>query len=203
LRHDELGTDDLDAFQEIVNIGMGTAGAALGSVLGSFVTLSVPRIRIVDSVSLRDVLASSTFASDGVYAVRQAFYDHLEGEVIVLFGGEGCRDLGDLLGHETRLTDAECDELLLEVTNVLVGACMNGVAQQLKTRLRFSAPSILGRHTRVDDIIIDSTPMNAALVINLRFIIQQRSFESQILIMMPRESLATLLVSVAKFIESV
>ena len=49
--------DQNDALQEVVNIAMGQAGDSLARILGNFVELSVPRIRLV---TVNDVIKTVT-----------------------------------------------------------------------------------------------------------------------------------------------
>jgi len=53
-----LNEDQRDALQEICNVGMGKAAAALAKLLGAFVTLSVPNIRVVGVEQLRVALGA-------------------------------------------------------------------------------------------------------------------------------------------------
>ena len=47
-----LNPDQTDALQEVTKIAMGQAGSSLASILGVFVNLSVPRIRVLDAASI-------------------------------------------------------------------------------------------------------------------------------------------------------
>jgi chemotaxis protein CheC len=195
--------DQRDALQEVVNVGMGTAAAALGAVLESFVSLSVPRIEFVRLEQLGDLAALSGWKDDAGCAIRQAFYDQLEGEVIVLFGSEGQAQLSHKLGYDGDLSSAGDQEPLLDFSNVLVGACMNGVGQQLHLHLSFSPPSVLCVNKPVATALASLTlAVSYALLINVQFVLQDGSFKSQLLILLPEASILVLKGAVERFVES-
>lgn len=199
-----LTPDDRDALQEIVNVGMGAAGAGLAEVLDTFVRLSIPRIQVVNASQIVDVLHQAKWAQGEVSAVRQAFYNEINGEVIVLFGPDGCRELGDLFGHDGQRLALEVEqEMLLDVSNILVGACMNGVAKQLRTDFGYSAPSILCEHQAVDALFREHPPVcETALLIQVEFSLEARSFICELLIFMPPASFQRLQLSIADFLNA-
>lgn len=200
---DVFEPDQRDALQEVVNVGMGTAAAALGAVLESFVSLSVPRIEFVRLEQLGDLAALSGWKDDAGCATRQAFYDQLEGEVIVLFGSEGQAQLSHKLGYDGDLSSTGDQEPLLDFSNVLVGACMNGVGQQLHLDLSFSPPSVLCVNKPVATAIASVTlAVSYALLINVQFVLQDGSFKSQLLILLPEASIPVLKGAVERFVES-
>jgi chemotaxis protein CheC len=198
-----LDSDQKDALQEISNIAMGSAASGLATVLESFVSLSIPRISIIETSRLTARLSETFPGLPQVSAVRQAFYGHMEGEVIVIFGEEGCNELADLLGHSREITESVKEELLLDVTNILIGACMNGMAHQLGYTLNFSAPAILCRGVAVDRVFAGHAPVCAqALLIQIDFALEARSFVCHLLTFLTPESFEPLRMSIARFLAS-
>lgn len=198
-----LTSDHRDALQEIVNIGIGAAGAGLATVLNSFVQLSVPSIRQIRWSELGAALSSGAWADRRVSAVRQAFYNRMEGEVVVLFDAQGCHELADLLGHVGDVGTAQRQELLLDVSNILVGACLNGIAGQLRARIGYSAPRILCEDQSIAKVFETHEPKtDGALLIHIDFSLEARSFACQLVIFMPGASLVPLRASLDDFLES-
>src|SRR5882724_5401476 len=113
-----LTSDHRDALQEIVNIGIGAAGAGLATALNCFVRLSVPKIRQIPSVELGSAISQGAWKDRRVSVVRQAFYNRMEGEVVVLFDARGCHQIADLLGHAGDIGRLLEQELLLDVSNI-------------------------------------------------------------------------------------
>ena len=193
--------DERDALQEVVNIGMGTAGAALSAALESLVGLSVPKIDLVRMDRFSDLPRLVGWSEVDACAIRQAFYDGIDGEVIVLFGREGRARLSQQLGYGDEATDISEEELLLDFTNVFVGACMNGIARQLGLRLRYSAPSILSLHAPLTSTFEQlEVAVDSLLLVNVDFTLEDCSFRSQLVILFPNASTLRLKEAVAQFV---
>jgi chemotaxis protein CheC len=198
-----LDSDQKDALQEISNIAMGSAASGLATVLESFVRLSIPRISIIETSRLTARLSETFPGLPEVSAVRQAFYGHMEGEVIVLFGQDGCQELADLLGHSRETAESVKEELLLDVSNILIGACMNGMAHQLGYLLSFSPPAIMCKGVAVDRVFFGHSPVcEQALLIQIDFSLEARSFVCHMLTFLTPESFEPLRSSIARFLTS-
>ena len=156
-----LSNDQHDALQELTNIAMGQAGASLATLLDEFVDLSVPRIRMVAVVDLPQALAELVGKNNLVSAVRQSFQGYLRGEAIIIFGEPGCQALADLMGFEGELGESGENELLLDVANVLSGACLGGMMEQIRNftetsgavELGFSMPSVMARQVMAEQLL--------------------------------------------------
>ena len=185
-----LTQDQKDALQEITNIGMGQAGASIARVLDEFVHLSVPRITLLSPEEMPAALRKSV-GEGPVTAVRQAFHSQMRGEAMVLYGEDRCRDLADLMGYEdTDLDRASEIEILLDVTNLLVGACLAGIAEQLGSHIGFSAPSLMADRVPTAELLASTElPWNTALLVEVQFRLDQRSFASHLLLLMPEEEI--------------
>ena len=196
-----LADDKRDALQEIVNIGMGTAGAALSSALESLVGLSVPKIDLVRLDRFSDLPRLVGWSDPNACAIRQAFYDGIDGEVVVLFGHESRALLSEKLGYGEDVSDTCEAELLLDFTNVFVGACMNGIARQLGIPLRYSAPSILSLNAPLDSALEQlEVSVDSLLLVNVDFALEDCSFRSQLVILFPSASTLRLKEAVAQFV---
>ncbi len=199
----QLSEDQRDALAEIVNIGMGRAGASLAEILDEFVILSVPQIRLVSSQDIGEALEELIGAESLVSAIRQPFYNHLHGEALVVYDEHGCRDLADIMGHEGTLDEKVEEELLLDIGNILAGASLQGVAEQLQAEITFSPPSILANHVPVSELLDpDELEWSYSLLIEVNFTLEQRQFKSHLLIMLSEDSIDTLIQDIEAFMES-
>src|SRR6266404_5217235 len=139
-----LAEDKRDALQEIVNIGMGAAGAALAQVLGAFVELSVPRIDLVDRRRAATLFNTGSWSDNEIEVVRQPFFGGISGESLMLFDGAEPEHLADLVGYATTPSKEEQQEMLLDLANVVIGSCVNGIVEPLAEVVSFAPPSRLG-----------------------------------------------------------
>ena len=196
-----LTEDQRDALQEIANIGMGQAGSSIAKIWGEFVSLSIPRIAHVDQCSIPAMLAR--FVGDGtVNAVRQAFHGNLRGEVVVVFSGGRGDQLAELMGYEDADTVEE-KELLLDVANILVGACLGSIAETLGVDIGFSAPSVMGLDVAPSALIRPEELISGrALFLEVRFALEKKSFASHLIILMPSDEIFVLGAALDKFLSS-
>lgn len=191
-----------DALQEIVNIGMGYAASSLALTLDTFVCLPVPAVRFVRSAALLDAIAQLTFGATKITAVRQGFTSSFRGEALVLFGDQSAGEVGALLGYSDNPAKAEIEEILLEISNILVGACLGGIAEQLSYHLDFSAPSFIA-HDRTLDALLEPRQMTweRALVVEVNFRLERRAFVCHILLLWPEESFEALGKAIDRLLE--
>ncbi len=185
--------DQTDALQEVANIAMGQAGDSLARILDNFVTLSVPRIRQIAIHELVDTVTTMVGDEEEVSAVRQAFYNSLRGEAIVIFTQSGADELAELLGYDCELDAAIKQELLLEVGNLLVGAILSGISETLGTEVGFSAPSLMAERTPLYQVLApDHLSWQHALLVEVNFSVEKHRFKSHLLMFMTEETIETL-----------
>lgn len=197
--------DQTDALQEVVNIAMGQAGDSLARILEHFVKLSIPRIRLVGVDELIDTVLDMVDSSTNISAVRQAFYNHLRGEAIVIYAQSGCNDIADLMGYEDPELDPKAEqEVLLDVSNLLVGAILNGISETLKMDLSFSAPSIMAQHQSLDTILTtQNLSWTHALLLEVNFTLENRDFKCHLMLFMTESTIDKLRVILDDFVDDV
>lgn len=185
-----------DALSELVNIGMGQAGDSLARLFNTFIHLSIPRLELVEPAQVTSAVAALIGTPDPVVAVRQAFSSRIRGEAIAIYQAAGCDALADLVGY----SDVSSDELLLEISNILVGACVGALASQFSLALSFSPPSILGRAPVPELFETGQLPWNRALIAEVNFRVDDRAFCCHLLTFWPDASIDVLLHAVDAFL---
>ena len=203
MTNDTLSQDQRDALQEIANIGMGQAGAQIARILDEFVHLSIPRVMLLSPQEIGESL-TKVVGTTCVSAVRQAFHSKVaRGEAIAIFGENRCRDLADLMGYENDIDHAAERELLLDVSNILVGACLGGIAEQLQTQIGFSAPSLLIDSAPLENLLETSEiSWDKALLVEVSFRLEHRSFACHLVMLMPDSELTVLAQALDRFLEN-
>ena len=197
-----LTEDQKEALQEIANIGMGQAGASIAQVLDQFVVLSIPHILILQPKAMAAALIK-TVGLGQVSAVRQAFHSEMRGEAIVIFGEQRCNDLADLMGYGGEISREIELELLLDVTNILVGACLGGIAEQLKCEIGFSAPSVMADGVPVEALLrVQNVSWQNALLVEVNFSLEQRSFACHLVMLMAEEEIMSMGEALDRFMEA-
>ncbi|WP_118182367.1 chemotaxis protein CheC [Paraburkholderia phosphatilytica] len=184
-----------DVLQEITNIGMGRAGAALASLLGTFVTLSIPSVQLVPPAALPALLAG---CAPGVLAspvIRQAFKAGVNGEAVVMFGPNGIAGLRGMMGYDDELAAHE-HEVLTEVANLLVGACVQRVFEQLGQQITFSAPTV------EEAIRLDASAQrwSVALLLHVHFSLEQSGFMAHLAMLLPDSAIVRIRAEIDRII---
>lgn len=176
-----LNEDQRDALQELMNIAMGQAAERLARLTDTIVTLSVPfihpLIREQDNLSIPEHLRN-TF----MIVTRQSFLGELRGEVFVCFGAMGADELAGLMGYDGG-GPAQQEELMLDVTNILSGACISGLARQVAIQVSYDAPSILVRSEGLESGLGQlNLNEHLAMVLEIRFEVEAHRFSCDLLI---------------------
>ncbi|MBA6326734.1 hypothetical protein H4J46_02045 [Colwellia sp. MB02u-6] len=185
--------DQRDYLQEICNIGMGQAGKSLSVLFDQYVTLSVPSIEIFSAKNLITTLKRLTPAEE-VSAVRQGFYTHVVdpnicGESITIFSNTDFVQLARLIDLDDEVTSEVQQEMLLEISNIINGACLSGMAQQLSERIFTTPPSIIGQSIIIESLLNkEHLIWDYALSIKIQFIVDKHSFHCDLFLLMPDSS---------------
>jgi chemotaxis protein CheC len=194
-----LNEDQRDALQEICNVGMGKAAAALAKLLGAFVTLAVPDIRLVGVDQLRVLLSPQ---GDGeLPPVRQAFQSDISGEAIVLVGKDGQRELRQLMGHDAGDPDTQV-EVLCDITNLLVGACVRSVFEQLGWHICFSQPTLLPASGNKQGGLVPGGRWQMALLLEIHFTMEEGGFGARMVLLLPDAAIRGMMEALDHFLEA-
>lgn len=195
----QLTEDQYEMLQEIFNLAMGQAGHDLAIILKSFVDLSVPEILVVEAEHVADkILQESVFSEkEHVNLFRQTFYNtaFVEGEAIVLFDNETRQQFSEILGLSDKMDAVEEIDFMLELTNLMVGACLNNISTQLFSRaMTFSSPELLSENSQLGNIAYDifkrrNLKWDYTLLSKITFKLKERSFKSDLLIFISQEAI--------------
>ena len=200
----QFDDDEQDALREVVNIAMGRAGASLAQILDTFVHLSVPFVRIASVNEVSGAIGDMLGQETNVIAVRQAFYNSLRGEAMIIFDRKGSRALAGLMGYDKRTDGYIEQEVLLDVSNVLVGACLGGVADQFDMQLSYYAPAIMFEGGSVGDLLKeDCVPWTHALLLEIEFEVEGSGINCHMVILTPEESIGLIREQLHTILESI
>lgn len=202
-----LSGDRRDALQEIANIGMGQAGARLATLLGRFIHLSVPRIRMVDTVSLPSAVRDMLDFTEPVTALRQSFRCDVAGEAISLFDSRSAAHMKLVFrADEAELApleevDEHDIEALSDVANLIAGACLTGLFEQIGQVPTFTPPRVMGAHLDLEDILNPSKlPWDRALLLEVTLQTEDGVFGSHLLTLMTTKAVEALVTALDGFL---
>ncbi|AIO29662.1 MULTISPECIES: chemotaxis protein CheC [Burkholderia] len=183
-----------DALQEIANLAMGRAAARLALLLGRFIELSVPRVRVVKATDAGDALREMTGIYDNVTAVRQGFRSDIKGEAIVLCRTASIARLMSVVdrtfGEGVYGGMATPDEVVFDVANVLMGACVASILDELGRKPVFFPPGLLGANVSFDDVFQPTElAWSVALLLEVNFGLEDHAFRAHFVMLMAEDSI--------------
>ncbi|CAH2794246.1 MAG: Chemotaxis protein CheC -- inhibitor of MCP methylation [uncultured Paraburkholderia sp.] len=188
-----LTEDQRDALQEVANLAMGQAATGLARLLDSFIELSVPRVRVVAVSEVAQALREMTGIQDPVSAVRQGFRSDIKGEALVICRSDSVEDLCALVSDPYSRSAYESvsqKELMFDVANVLTGACVSCILDQLGRTPVFSAPGLLGDALTLDEVFQPGVlQWEVALLVEVNFTLEDQSFRAHLVMLMAEESI--------------
>jgi chemotaxis protein CheY-P-specific phosphatase CheC len=182
-----------DCIQEISNVAMGQAADLLARLLNVFVKLPVPRVNLLEVSELEMALALTE--QDNTYsAVCQGFIGSgICGEALLIFSDSSFTDIAKLLKFTGEIDRTVELELLMEVASILVGACTNGIAQQLDTTFSQGHPVVLGQHVKVSELIkANSKRWKKTMAIEITYEIENYNISCDLLLLFTEDSLENL-----------
>lgn len=182
-----------DALQEVSNIAMGRAGDLLARLLDVFVLLPIPNVNTLETSELH--MALTSIASDSnVSAVSQGFISSgISGEAIIIFHDSSFADMAKLLKYHETLDDHVEIEVMSDISNILIGAFLNGLAQQLDIHFSQGQPNVLGQHCRVEELIKDrQSHWQKTLTIEVNYRIENQNIKCDLLLLFTEDSIDTL-----------
>ena len=185
-----------DALSELINIGFARTGAALSELTGHRVMLNAPEVAVYRTAQLRGALAK--FVPGDVASIHQVFGGPLTGDALLLLNYEGAVQLTDLLtdGHQpSGYLDESAREVLTEVGNIMLNACLGMFGNLLNVHVTFSVPRL--HLETLDDLIgsitTDKTEVHYALVIYTAFHLRSSSVKGFLVIVLSVASLDRLI----------
>ncbi|EEX36321.1 response regulator [Vibrio metschnikovii] len=182
-----------DVYMEVANVSIGQAADALARHFDVFVELPLPNINILEvselHMALRD-LADNVQVS----GVCQGFSgEGIAGEALVLLSDSSVADLKKLMKVPVDSEELEELELLMDVSNILVGSFLNGLGQQSEVRFFQSSPVLLGQHISIDSVIQSTAgSFTKTMTFEVSYNIEGTSIRCDLLFMFVDESLPLL-----------
>jgi chemotaxis protein CheC len=202
-----LSADRREALQELINIGFGRSAAALAELLGAYIVLSVPEVELVRSSDLMDMLFPALDVDDEVSLVKQSFQGDFLGEAVLALSSGSAKGLVMMLTEQAGFQpDMELGQLeieaLLEVGNLVIGACLGQFADLLHTTLTFNPPVIqVERYGSLKKLDEDTSHPGQALLIKTQFKMSERQATGFLLIFLLPDRLDWLFREVDNFME--
>ena len=194
-----LTATQMDALQEMVNIGVGQAAGVLNAMLRSHVTLRLPVIEILSQAELESRI--TRFRKQIFSAVRVGFKGPFTGSASLIFPTDSAAKLVIML-TEDDLQSLDMDEIragtLTEVGNIVLNSVMGAIGNELHQRLFYTVPAYLEDPFTV--ILAENEQDNRATVIwiQTQFSLQEQQIDGDIVILFGFGSIELLIAAIER-----
>lgn len=183
----ELSVAQQDALIELINIGFGRAASSLSKLTGHRVQLEVPQIAMCPIGELSEHLRP--LVENEVATVHQIFSGPVAGDALLVLDQPSAAILKELLTNEPALPldiDASAREVLTEIGNVLLNACLGTFGNLLKIQVSFSVPHLTLEKldSVVGSVAVGHEGLRYALIVHAAFRLKNSSLTGYLVIVL-------------------
>jgi chemotaxis protein CheC len=204
---DTISDEEKEILQEIMNIAFGKAAAELAEIINIFVVLSVPYIEMLKANDLPEYLKTQVSAYDRISIVEQNFWGDFKGSAFLVFQASAGKELVALfdegsadIGIES--IDALEKETLMEVGNILIGACVGKLSELLGDAVTYSPPRVVVENSPNDVIPVSIFESDSsAIVLKTVFCFKERNVSGFLFLVTSHDSILWLKNSLMAFME--
>ena len=195
-----LTTLQQDALAELINIGFGRAASALSKLTGHRVDLEVPEVTMCPIEEMAQILRP--LLSDELATVHQIFSGPVDGDALLVLDQQSASILKELLTDEPALplpVDRSAREVVTEIGNILLNACLGTFGNLLKVQVSFSVPHLTLENlsSLVKSISVEREGLRYALIVHSMFRLRDSSLKGYLVIVLGVASLERLINALA------
>lgn len=191
-----LDARQADALAELINIAFGLSAAKLSEISGARVVIDPP---IVGIHSMNDLATELGLLEAGdVAVVHQAFTGSISGDAMLFLDYEGAVRLSNAFVEEGLRSDRlnpTKEEIVTEIGNMLLGACLGVFGNLLEMRISFSVPRLHleSMASLLSSLSIAEDELRHAIVVSASFDIRSQGIVGQLATVMGASSLDRLM----------
>ncbi|MEG3930540.1 MULTISPECIES: chemotaxis protein CheC [unclassified Microcoleus] len=194
----KLSTRQLDALQELVNIGIGQAAGVLNDMIDSPIRLQIPYLQILTPIDVEQELEQH-LNGEQIAAVQLKFTGSFGGIAQLVFPTNSAALLVTMLtGEEAGTQDLDSVKIgtLSEVGNIVINGVMGAISNVLQQRLNYSIPTY--SEGTIASLLISGglATDTVVLLAQTSFMIERLHIEGDIILIFNVNSFDTLLTAI-------
>jgi len=194
----KLSTRQLDALQELVNIGIGQAAGVLNDMIDSPIRLQIPYLQILTPIDVAEELEQH-LNGEQIAAVQLKFTGSFGGIAQLVFPTNSAALLVTMLtGEEAGTQDLDSVKIgtLSEVGNIVINGVMGAISNVLQQRLNYSIPTY--SEGTIASLLISGglATDTVVLLAQTSFMIERLHIEGDIILIFNVSSFDTLLAAI-------
>ncbi|MEG4075891.1 chemotaxis protein CheC [Microcoleus sp. Pol14C2] len=193
----KLSTRQLDALQELVNIGIGQAAGVLNDMIDSPIRLQIPYLQILTPIDVEEELEQH-LNGEQIAAVQLKFTGSFGGIAQLVFPTNSAALLVTMLTGEEGTHDLDSVKIgtLSEVGNIVINGVMGAISNVLQQRLNYSIPTY--SEGTISSLLISGglATDTVVLLAQTSFMIERLHIEGDIILIFNVNSFDTLLTAI-------
>ncbi len=193
----KLSTRQLDALQELVNIGIGQAAGVLNDMIDSPIRLQIPYLQILTPIDVEEELEQH-LNGEPIAAVQLKFTGSFGGIAQLVFPTNSAALLVTMLTGEEGTHDLDSVKIgtLSEVGNIVINGVMGAISNVLQQRLNYSIPTY--SEGTIASLLISGglATDTVVLLAQTSFMIERLHIEGDIILIFNVNSFDTLLTAI-------
>lgn len=199
----ELTVDQRDSLTELINIGYGRAAGVLSELTGYRISLEVPKVTIHDINVIGPMLQEVMSAP--VASVNQVFSGPVSGSALLLLEEPSAVVMSRLMsddGFAAHGLDSNAKEIITEVGNIVLNACLGVFGNLLQIQVNFSVPRLSVENvSRVLEVITEQSEeqLRYGLMIHTRFQVKAADVTGYLVIVLGIASFDRLLLELGRW----
>lgn len=196
----QLTIEQVDALQELVNIGVGKAAAMLNEMIHFYIQLQIPYIKVLSPSMVKHEL-EERLGSHKISVVRLCFNGPFNGNAQLVFPTGSAAQLVAVL-TEQDLEEIDLDTVkigtLSEIGNILLNGVMGSISNILSQHLDYAIP-VYSEDTVYNLWKLDEFDGQSTVILaQARFTVEQLNIEGDIILLFKMGSFEALLRAIAQ-----
>jgi len=198
---------ELDALGEVMNISFGAASADLAEVMDIFINLKIPYVKAIKVLALPSYIRDEINDFENCSVIEQKYHGDINGVALLIFPYGAEKELvsyfqqPDNIRYESDEFIELEREVLMEIGNILIGACIGKLCELIKSRITYFPPDII-KGKDLENLFIHSNLDDGDLSITLKthFNFEDRKIEGNMFLLNNKESIPNLKKALSVFL---
>ena len=185
---------ELDSLSELFNVGLHRAAASLSEITGQRILVDMPKLIVCPISEIEKPLTD--LIGGEIATVHQIFGGAVVGDAVLLIEHDKAALLAKLMTSGEAAGGGRLDqsarEVLAEIGNIVLGACLSGFGDMLELPVSFSVPRIHIESLKsiLGSLRTDATEPQYAVIVATQFRLSELAVDGYMVIAIPATSLS-------------
>ena len=189
-----IETVDRDALSELFNVGFQRAAGSLSELTNQRIVVEPTRLWLCPINEMEERLL--TLCAGDLATVHQIFSGAVAGDAILLIEYDKAASLTRMMTDDdvalTGRLDQSAREVLAEIGNIVLSACLSAFGDMLRVSVSFSVPRIRVESVKgiLQSLVVESEELQYAMIAATRFRLSDAEVDGYLVVVVGVTSLA-------------